>query len=139
MLWGGNVMKDYYSILGISEYAKVDEIKSAYRALVKIWHPDICSLKNAKERFVEISEAYEVLSNETKRKQYDDIRNCETHEQPETFANMTVGAKVFTAFTRTFMLLFIIVSILFISVIAYDIYHRINEDSPLRYNYQMSR
>lgn len=132
-------MKDYYSILGITEYARIDEIKLAYRSLVKMWHPDICSRCDAQERFTEISEAYEVLSNEIKRKNYDDIRNYETEVQAENSANITFGAKLFIAFKRTFILVFVIVSVFFISVIAYDIYYQINKESSVRYDFQTSR
>ncbi len=45
-------MKDYYSILEINENATNDEIKIAFRRLMKIWHPDVCSRNNANERFI---------------------------------------------------------------------------------------
>ena len=64
-------MKDYYKILNISNSADSVEIKKAYRNLVKIWHPDACAKPNAHEIFVEISEAYEILSDEQKRTEYD--------------------------------------------------------------------
>lgn len=54
--------KDYYSILGISRDAKEDEIKKAYRKLALKYHPDKNSSPQAEERFKEIAEAYDVLS-----------------------------------------------------------------------------
>lgn len=132
-------MKDYYAILGINEYSRSDEIKSAYRALVKIWHPDRCSQGDAEARFVEICEAYEVLSNERKRKEYDDIRNYETPIQAESFVDMSLGTQLFTAFKRTFLLVFVIVCIIFISFIAFDVYHKINENTTGQYDVQTSR
>jgi DnaJ-class molecular chaperone len=68
-------LKDYYKILGISENASQDEVKKAYRKLAKQYHPDThAGEKKAEERFKEISEAYAVLNNPEKRKQYDMMR-----------------------------------------------------------------
>lgn len=64
--------KDYYAILGVDKNASADDIKKAYRTLVKKYHPDLHpGDKEAAEKFKEINEANEVLSDEKKRKQYD--------------------------------------------------------------------
>lgn len=64
--------KNYYDILGVSKTASADEIKAAYRKLAKQYHPDFHpGDKAAAEKFKEINEANAVLSDETKRKQYD--------------------------------------------------------------------
>ncbi|MDE5729303.1 MAG: DnaJ domain-containing protein, partial [Clostridia bacterium] len=64
--------KNYYDVLGVSKTATADEIKSAYRKLAKQYHPDFHPGDNAAaEKFKEINEANEVLSDENKRKQYD--------------------------------------------------------------------
>ncbi len=64
--------KNYYDVLGVSKTATQDEIKSAYRKLAKQYHPDFHPGDNAcAEKFKEINEANEVLSDENKRKQYD--------------------------------------------------------------------
>lgn len=64
--------KDPYTILGVSRVATAKEIKMAYFRLAKLHHPDMNpNDKTAKERFQQISAAYEVLSDESKRKSYD--------------------------------------------------------------------
>lgn len=64
--------KNYYETLGIDKSASSADIKGAYRSLSKKWHPDKHKGdKEAEKKFKEINEAYEVLGNEKKRKQYD--------------------------------------------------------------------
>ena len=63
--------RDYYEILGVSKTASDTEIKSAFRKLAKQYHPDVSKEPNAAEKFKEAQEAYAVLSDENKRKQYD--------------------------------------------------------------------
>ena len=65
--------RDYYEVLGIARTASPDEIKKAYRKLAREYHPDVSKLdrKIAEEKFKELSEAYEVLVDEEKRKSYD--------------------------------------------------------------------
>ncbi|XP_058980534.1 dnaJ protein homolog 1 isoform X3 [Musca domestica] len=63
--------KDYYKILGIPKTATDDEIKKAYRKLALRYHPDKNKAANAEEKFKEVAEAYEVLSDKSKREVYD--------------------------------------------------------------------
>lgn len=65
--------KDYYKALGVARDAGADEIKKAYRRLARKFHPDVSKEANAEERFKDVSEAYEVLSDEKKRAAYDQL------------------------------------------------------------------
>lgn len=62
---------DLYKVLGVSKSATASELKSAYRKLALQYHPDKNKSKEAEEKFKEINQAYEILGNEQKRKQYD--------------------------------------------------------------------
>jgi molecular chaperone DnaJ len=68
--------KDYYKTLGVAKGASADEIKKSYRQLARKYHPDANKGDSkSEERFKEISEAYNVLSDEKRRKEYDDARS----------------------------------------------------------------
>src|SRR5215468_11329105 len=67
--------KDFYKVLGVSETASAKEITKAYRQLARDNHPDTHPGDNAAEnRFKEISAAYDVVGDEAKRKEYDEVR-----------------------------------------------------------------
>ena len=67
--------KDYYRVLGVPETASAKEIKSAYRKLSRQYHPDAnAGDAAAEERFKEVSAAYDVVGNEERRKEYDEVR-----------------------------------------------------------------
>jgi len=65
--------KDYYEILGVARDADSSTIKSAYRKLARKYHPDVNKTKEAEEKFKDINEAYEVLSDKNKRQRYDSL------------------------------------------------------------------
>src|SRR3954468_18999704 len=72
--------KDYYKILGVARGAGDDEIKKAYRKLARKYHPDVSKETNAKEKFQEVSEAYETLKDKEKRAAYDNLGKFDAGE-----------------------------------------------------------
>ncbi len=89
-------MEDLYSILEVSREASADEIKKAYRNLAFKYHPDRnAGDKNAEEKFKQINEAYSVLGDETKRRQYDMYGSSDnswrTQNQSQNYGNGTYG------------------------------------------------
>lgn len=75
----------YYDTLGVPRNASTEEIKKAYRTLAKKYHPDVCKEAGAEEKFKQINEAYSVLSDESKRRQYDQLGH-------ENFTNASKGS-----------------------------------------------
>lgn len=77
--------ESYYDVLGIPRNATETDIKKAYRNLAKKYHPDVCKEPGAEEKFKAINEAYAVLSDEGKRRQYDQLGH-------ENFTNASKGS-----------------------------------------------
>ncbi|XP_022090264.1 dnaJ homolog subfamily C member 16-like [Acanthaster planci] len=73
---------DPYSVIGVSRTASQREIKKAYKNLARQWHPDKNREEGAEERFIQIQQAYEILSNEEKRAEYDLYGHVDTGNRP---------------------------------------------------------
>ncbi len=73
--------RDYYEVLGISKDATKEEIKRAYRKLARKYHPDVNKEPDAADKFKEVKEAYEVLSDDNKRAQYDQFGHAGANSQ----------------------------------------------------------
>lgn len=96
--------RDYYEVLGIEKGASKDEIKKAYRKLARKYHPDVNSEEDSAEKFKEAKEAYEVLSSEQKRQQYDQFGHAGA--QGQGFGGFGGGAQDFGGFGDIFDMFF---------------------------------
>src|ERR1044071_2690012 len=91
--------RDFYEILGIPRTAAQDEIQRAYRKLARTYHPDVNKAPDAEERFKDISEAYDVLSDPETRRRYDafgpDFRQVPDGVDPQAWARggATAGSR----------------------------------------------
>lgn len=85
--------KNPYEVLGVAKDAPEKDIKKAYYALAKKWHPDTSKEENAKEKFHDIQTAYDILSDEKKRAAYDQYGEASTQEgfDPDMFARGGAG------------------------------------------------
>ncbi len=72
--------RDYYEVLGLSKGASAEEIKKAYRSLAKKYHPDVSTETNAEEKFKEVQEAYDTLSDDQKKAHYDQFGHTDPNQ-----------------------------------------------------------
>lgn len=94
--------KDYYKVLGVEKNASQDEIKKAYRKLAKKHHPDLHpDDEKAQEKFKEVNEAYELLGDETKRKQYDTFGSSANFSNGQNFDPSQYGFGGGNSYTYT--------------------------------------
>lgn len=97
--------RDYYDVLGVSKGADTKEIKSAFRKLARQYHPDVSQEHNAEEKFKEINEAYEVLSNDEKRARYDRFGHAGVNGAAGGYSASAAGfgfEDIFDIFNSTF-------------------------------------
>src|SRR6201996_537158 len=88
----GPKTKDYYGVLGVKKTASQDDIRKAFRKLARKYHPDVNpGDKKAEEKFKEISEANDVLSDEKKRKVFDQVGFYSDNIDPEAAAAYARG------------------------------------------------
>lgn len=90
--------KDYYEILGISKSAGEPDVKKAYRTLAKKYHPDINKEANATEKFKEVQEAYDVLSDSQKRAQYDQFGHSAFDQNTQSYGGFEDINDIFSSF-----------------------------------------
>jgi curved DNA-binding protein len=90
--------RDFYDTLGVSRDVSADDLQRAYRRLARTYHPDVNKDPGAEERFKDISEAYDVLSDSEQRRRYDafgpDFRQVPPDVDPQTWARARAGAGV---------------------------------------------
>lgn len=96
--------RDYYEVLGVDKNATKQEIRRAYRAKAREYHPDVNKAEDAKDKFIEAKEAYEVLSDDQKRAQYDQFGHAGT--QGHGFSGFGGGAQDFSGFGDIFDMFF---------------------------------
>ncbi|WP_096434591.1 molecular chaperone DnaJ [Alteribacter populi] len=94
--------KDFYDVLGVSQDASEADVKKAYRKLARQYHPDVNKEVNAEEKFKEVKEAYDTLSDSQKRAHYDRFG----HTDPNQFGGGGAGAGDFGGFGDIFDMFF---------------------------------
>jgi len=88
--------RDFYEVLGVGRDASAEDLQRAYRKLARTYHPDVNKEPGGEDRFKEVSEAYDVLSDPELRRRYDafghDFRQVPEGVDPQTWARARAGA-----------------------------------------------
>lgn len=98
--------RDYYDVLGVDKGASKDEIKKSYRKLARKYHPDVNKDEGAADKFKEVKEAYEVLSDDQKKAQYDQFGHAGAQGQGFGGFGGGGGAQDFGGFSDIFDMFF---------------------------------
>src|SRR5574344_1145898 len=98
--------KDYYKILGVDKNSTKAQIKSAYRKLAKKYHPDVDKSASAQDKFKDINEAYEVLSDPQKKERYDNLGSNwqagQSYTPPPGFNGFNFNQNAGSVYSRTY-------------------------------------
>jgi len=93
--------RDFYETLGVNRTASDDEIKKAYRNMARRHHPDLqteeAQKKSSEEKFKEVNEAYETLSDQQKRKRYDMLQTGSDLVEADSATPSTISSRIFSA------------------------------------------
>lgn len=100
-------LKDYYAIMGVKPTDDLKTIKTAYRRLARKYHPDVSKEPDAEARFKEVAEAWEVLSDEQRRAEYDQLwqhrNDPQFNRQFQQHEGQPYNAEDFMIFSRLFL------------------------------------
>ena len=98
--------RDYYEVLGVDKNVNGDEVKKAFRKMARQYHPDVNKAPDAEEKFKEVKEAYDVLSDDQKRAQYDRFGHVDPNQGMGGFGGGGAGGADFGGFGDIFDMFF---------------------------------